>query len=353
MLEGQLEMLLNEQVLADGGHVTRNPQALLELLIDLQTIDDLYLRTGRPSLPSVSRMIPRMAGMLRFLRMHDGGLPVMNGGGEGNRVDLKNALFPYSGSRAFAFATKSGIQKLESQGMRVLLDAAHAPTQEAALEAHAGCLSFEFEDDGERIVTSCGSHPDVDPVWRAATRGTDGHSTLVLTGEDAAEFIPLRSLGVEIPTGPAGVSARRLEEKEEVLLDSQHSAWKDSFGLIFRRRIFMNESGNRLTGEDSLFRPMSAGVSASEQTIPYDIRFHLHPSVRLTPDGPFLKITLPSGAAWHFKTSHKQKSIERSVYLARGTVEKCWQLVLSGQAEPNGDSKNPANVVKWAFVKVV
>ena len=97
ILEGQLEMLLNEQVLADGGHVTRNPQALLELLIDLQTIDDLYLRTGRPSLPSVSRMIPRMAGMLRFLRMHDGGLPVMNGGGEGNRVDLKNALFPYSG----------------------------------------------------------------------------------------------------------------------------------------------------------------------------------------------------------------------------------------------------------------
>ena len=350
-LEGQLEFLLTDQILPDGGHISRNPEALVELLIDLQTIDDLYLRTGRPSLPCLARIVPRMAGMLKFLRTQDGGLPVMNGGSEGNRVDIKNALFPYSGSRAFAFATKSGFQKLEAKTARLFLDAGAAPPPEYAIEAHAGCLSFQFDDNGERLITNCGSHPDVDPVWRSATRGTDGHSTLVITGQDAADFVAVRSVGLEVPAGPMGVSARRMEEREDILIDSQHSAWKDSAGLVFRRRIFMSEAGDRLTGEDSLFRPVSAGETENRAKVPFDVRFHLHPGVSLKRDGQHLRLVLPSGAAWLFKTNHKNRTIDRSVYLARGTVEKCWQLVLSGAADPNGDASSPENIIRWAFTK--
>lgn len=351
-LEGQLEFMLNDQILADGGHASRNPEALVELLIDLQTIDDLYLRTGRPSLPVLARTIPRMAGMLKFLRSQDGGLPVMNGGSEGNRTDIKNALFPYSGSRAFSFAPKSGIQKLEARRARLYLDSGPAPSPEHAIEAHAGCLSFQFEDNGERIITNCGSHPDVDPVWRSATRGTDGHSTLIITGQDAADFIPLRSVGLDVPAGPVGVAAKRMEERDDILIDSQHGAWKDSVGLVYRRRLFMSEAGDRLTGEDSLFRPVSSGTTDLTEKIPFDVRFHLHPNVSLKRDGPHLRLALPGGAAWLFKTNHKNRSIDRSVYLARGTVEKCWQLVLSGAADPNGDATCEDNAIRWAFTKV-
>ena len=47
----------------------------------------------------------------------------------------------------------------------------------------------------------------------------------------------------------------------------------------------------------------------------------------------------------------EEKSIERSVYLGRGRVEKCWQLVLTGRAKPDGDANEPMNLVKWAFIK--
>lgn len=352
-LEAQLEFTLGDQILADGGHVSRNPEALLDILLDLQTIDDLYLRTGRPSLAFFAKMVPRISGMLKFLRMGDGGLPVMNGGGEGRRADLKNALFPYANVRAFAYATKTGIHKLEAEHTRLLLDAGHAPSPEFGHESHAGCLAFELEDHGERMIVNCGSDRDVDPVWQAATRRTDGHSTLVLSGHDCAQFVPVRSLALEAPGGPSGVSAKRMEEQSQVWIDSQHGGWKESFGLIYRRRLFLEGNGSRLAGEDSLFRPISAGVSEDTDNIPFDVRFHLHPSVRLKPDGEHLRIILPSGAAWQFKTHHKRKSVERSVYLARGTVEKCWQLVLSGEADPNGDATADSNVVKWAFVKVV
>ena len=355
-LEAQLEFALNDQILADGGHISRNPETLLSVLLDLQTIDDLYLRTGRPTLAFVARQLPRIAGMLKFLRMSDGGLPVMNGGSEGNREDLKNALFPYSGTRAFSFATKSGVQKLEAEGTRMVLDAGHAPAPEFGTGTHSGCLAIELEDQGERIITNCGSHPDVVPVWQSATRRTDGHSTLVMSGHNASQFVPVRSMGLEAPTGPSGVAAKRLEERDTIWIDSQHGGWKDTLGLVFRRRLYMDGDGRRLTGEDTLFRPLSAGVSEQTDTIPYDIRFHLHPSVTMRPDGQDghnVRLILPSGAAWVFKTSHKKKSIERTVYLGRGKVEKCWQLVLSGDADPNGDATNPANIVKWAFIKVV
>lgn len=351
-LEAQIEMLLGDHILADGGHVTRNPEALLDVLIDVQTIDDLYLRTGRPSLDFVTKLIPRMAGMLKFLRMQDGGLPVMNGGSEGRKADLKNALFPYSGTRAFAFATKSGVQKIQAEKTRLLLDAGHAPAPQYGHEAHAGCLAFELEDGAERIITNCGSHRDVDPVWQFATRRTDGHSTLALTGENCSHFVPVRALGVEAPTGPAGVSAKRMEESKRILIDAQHSGWKDTFGLAYRRRLFMDENGRRIVGEDSLFRPISAGVSETDAPVPFDVRFHLHPAVKLTPDGDHLRLLLPSGAIWIFKTKHKRKGIERSVYLGRGTVEKTWQLVLSGDADPNGDASTESNIVKWALVKL-
>ena len=352
-VEDQLEVGLTEQILADGGHISRNPEALLEILLDMQSVDDLYLRTGRPSLECVSRFVPRIAGMLKFLRTGDGGLPPMNGGSEGNRVDLKNALFPYSGSRAFAFATKTGIQKLEAGQTRLLLDSGHAPYSDFGHETHAGALSIELEDDGQRMVTSCGSHPNVDPVWQGATRRTDGHSTLILTGMNAAQFGPIRSLGLDAPTGPAGITAKRMEENNQIMIDAQHGGWKDSVGLIYRRRLFMGGEGNKLVGEDSLFRPISAGQSEINEAIAFDVRFHLHPTVRLKPDGDHLRIILRNGSEWIFETSHKRKSIERSVYLARGTVEKCWQMVLSGYADPNGDATMESNIVHWAFIKVV
>tara|TARA_X000000950_G_scaffold281558_1_gene378574 strand:- start:131696 stop:133384 length:1689 start_codon:yes stop_codon:yes gene_type:complete len=350
-LEGQIQFALDDQILADGGHISRNPLFLLDILLDLQTIDDLYLRTGRPSLPFISKFVPRIAGMLKFLRMGDGGLPIMNGSSEGNRADIKNALFPYAGSRAFAFATKSGIQKIEAGETRLMLDAGYAPSPEYGAAAHAGCLAIELEDHGERIVTNCGSHPDIGPEWQAATRRTDGHSTLILAGEDASQFNLARSLGVEAPSGPSGVTAKRMEEDGTIMIDAQHGGWKASHGLVFRRRVFMEPDGKRFTGEDSLFRPISAGMAENTDAIPFNIRFHLHPGVTMTPEGEHLKIALPSGASWLFKTKHKRKTIERSVYLARGRVEKCWQLVLAGDADPNGDASMDSNVVKWAFVK--
>ena len=83
---------------------------------------------------------------------------------------------------------RSGFQKLEKNGLRLMLDCGEAPDMPFGDQAHAGVLGFQFSDGPARIVTSCGFSPDVNLDWQAAVRRTGAHSTLVVSGRDNAPF---------------------------------------------------------------------------------------------------------------------------------------------------------------------
>ncbi|MEO1643080.1 MAG: heparinase II/III family protein, partial [Pseudomonadota bacterium] len=126
---------------------------------------------------------------------------------------------------------------------------------------------------------------------------------------------------------------------------------KRDFGLLHRRRLFMAGDGRRLTGEDSLSRPVSAGQSEDETPVAFDIRFHLHPTVTAMTVGDSIVLTSESGVIWRFKTTHPGARLEPTIYLGRGIVEQSEQIVLSGTANPNGDGTVPPNCVRWVFLK--
>ena len=113
----------------------------------------------------------------------------------------------------------------------------------------------------------------------------------------------------------------------------------------------MSSDGSRLTGEDSLARPLSQGPAKLEKPIPFSVRFHLHPTVSATMKDSYIRLLTDSGEIWHFKTSHPGAKLEKTVYLSRGVVEKSRQIVLSGRADPNSDGSTPPNCLRWAFLK--
>ena len=200
-------------------------------------------------------------------------------------------------------------------------------------------------------MTSCGFSPEVDIDWQAAVRRTGAHSTLILSNEDSAPFQRNDETGLSFPDGPDGISAKRLEEADEIWLDAQHGGYKKAFGLLHRRRLFMGGDGRRLTGEDSLARPVSQGESQSDRLIPFVVRFHLHPTVSATMGDSSIRLVTDSGSVWRFKTSHEAARLDKTIYLARGIVEPSLQIVLSGRAEPDSDGSAPPNAVRWAFLK--
>ena len=113
----------------------------------------------------------------------------------------------------------------------------------------------------------------------------------------------------------------------------------------------MSGDGQRLTGEDSLVRPVSQPPSDDRKFIGFEIRFHLHPTVTAIMGRDAIRLVCDDGTVWKFKTSHEGARLERTVYLARGVVERPEQIVMAGFADPNGDGQQPPNCIRWAFLK--
>src|SRR5260221_3594476 len=78
----RLDLELVAQILPDGGHISRNPGAILEALVDLLPLRQGF--TARSSHPSriLISAIDRMMPMLRFFREGDGTFAHFNGMGD-------------------------------------------------------------------------------------------------------------------------------------------------------------------------------------------------------------------------------------------------------------------------------
>jgi uncharacterized heparinase superfamily protein len=81
----RLSRALDAAVLPDGGHRSRSPQATLQLLLGLLTLDDILLQRGREAPKAVGRAVDRLGAAVRFFTMGDGGLVRLPGWRGGRR----------------------------------------------------------------------------------------------------------------------------------------------------------------------------------------------------------------------------------------------------------------------------
>ena len=134
-----LELELERQVLADGGHVERNPGRLLDVLRDLLEIR-ATLGTAQFETPdSIQQAIDRMAPMLRYLRGGDGALARFNGAGGEDPLILSAVLEQASPrGKPAARAPAAGFEKMSAGKLTVLVDAGTPAEQPWDRDAHAG-----------------------------------------------------------------------------------------------------------------------------------------------------------------------------------------------------------------------
>src|SRR6266403_2170679 len=136
---------LQRQILPDGGHISRNPGALIELLIDLLPLRQTFAARNIAPPPALLNAIDRMMPMLRFFRHGDGTFALFNGM-SGTPSDLLATVLAYDDARGtpVSNAPHSGYQRVEAGGTLVLMDTGRPPQLAVGQEAHAGCLSFEL-----------------------------------------------------------------------------------------------------------------------------------------------------------------------------------------------------------------
>ena len=142
----RLEAELARQILPDGGHASRSPEALLRAY-RIAGRCDRCAGCGRTSLRRCrcARARDRMAPMLRFFRLGDGALAMFNGGREGEAKAIANLLARDEvRGQPFAYAPDSGYQRLTAGRTLLVMDCGTPPQGAFANAAHAGCLAFEF-----------------------------------------------------------------------------------------------------------------------------------------------------------------------------------------------------------------
>ncbi len=275
ILQG-FEILLQElpnQILSDGGHVSRSPQNLIETL---QIMLDLRCGLNRANLPVpeiVQHAIDRAGQALRFFRYADKKLALFHGGQEGDAT-LMDALQIQSAASGKTLKTlpESGFERVQMGRSLLMMDTAPIADSPADMTMHSSPLSFEFAYARERIFVNCGGHPNA-PEWQQVLRHTAAHTALTLDGRPAHDF---KSDG-HIARRHGNIKCTRTETRDYCLLDAQHNAYVSLNGIAHKRRIYMGDMGLDIRGEDTLTAEVIP-THAMKATI----RFHLHPRVLAT-----------------------------------------------------------------------
>jgi uncharacterized heparinase superfamily protein len=342
MLKGVTRKLNDElarQVLPDGGHASRNPGALVELLLDLLPLRQAFAARNVPPPPALNNAIDRMMPMLRFFRHGDGNFALFNGMGP-TRSELVSTVLAYDDARGapVANAPHSGYQRVQAADAVLLVDAGPPPAMPMSTEAHAGCLSFELSSRNYRLVVNCGLPATSRDTWRHVARATAAHSTVTFNDTSSCRFLTSESLksliGAPILAGPTDVQATRQERESGMILRLSHNGYADRFGVIHQRSLRLASDGKRLDGED-VFAPAHGENLPAKRGDAFAVRFHLHPLVKASrhSDGHGVMLLLPNRDVWTFDAYEERVELEESVYLAGSDgPRRAVQIVIHGHA---------------------
>jgi uncharacterized heparinase superfamily protein len=341
---------LRAQILPDGGHISRNPGLLIEILADLLPLRQLFSARNLQPPQAINNAIDRMMPMLRFFRHADGNFAQFNGTGP-TPVDLLATVLAYDDARGapLSNAPHSGYQRMEAAQTALVLDTGRPPPLGVSQEAHAGCLAFELSWKQHRLVINCGLTAVNRETWRQVARATSAHSTVTVHERSSCLFLesaPFRRLlgGVPILAGPRDVRTARDEQDGTVVLRASHDGYAADCGLIHTRAMRLSADGHALDGEDS-FTDVEGGEPAGTAPDDYSVRFHLHPAVRASrlSDGRGVILLLPDKEVWTFATMADGVQLEESVYVSSAEgPRRTVQIVVYGHARTT-------SAVRWSF----
>jgi uncharacterized heparinase superfamily protein len=342
---------LQRQILPDGGHISRNPGALIELLIDLLPLRQTFAARNIAPPPALLNAIDRMMPMLRFFRHGDGSIALFNGM-SGTPSDLLATLLAYDDTHGTPMASMphSGFQRLDAGTTTVIMDTGPPPPANVSHDAHAGCLSFELSSGTSRIVINCGMPSTGRDNWRAFARGTSAHSTVTCHETSSCQFVELSAMkrflhGAPIVSGPVNVESLREAVANGTLLTTSHDGYVTRLGMVHRRVLMMSPDGSRLDGEDTI-SPAPGGRVRHNET-DYALRFHLHPSVKANrlSDARGVMLVLPNRDVWTFEALDDKVDLEDSVFLAGNDGPRRTAQIVIRQ-----DSQHVSSV-RWSFVR--
>jgi uncharacterized heparinase superfamily protein len=344
---------LSRQILPDGGHVSRNPALLPELVALLLPLRQCYARLGVAPAPALGAALERMTPAIRFYRMGDGNFARMNGVSVTQRnLALSVLRFDEGGGLTPQEAPDSAYVRLAAGDTILLADVGAPPAGEWSLAAHAGCLSFEMSSGVAPLIVNCGAPTIPQAQANRLCRTTAAHSTATLNDTSSCRFGGDGLFGGlmkgRIVAGPSRPALRRDSDEAGEVVTASHDGYVRAFDLVHHRTLRLSRSGNRLDGLDRFLRPN--GEPRWRKSLDRAaVRFHLHPSVSAgrARDSGNIVLSATGGVRWIFECAGVAPEVEESVFFAgAGGPRRSSQIVLNLRT-------SEIQEVSWALLRAV
>ncbi|WP_295708058.1 heparinase II/III family protein [uncultured Brevundimonas sp.] len=340
-----LPAALHATILTDGSHASRSPEAALELLLDLLSLDDALAQLSEPTPEPISRAVARLTEAVRLLTLPDARLASFQGGGPSTTARISAALAHDDAEAHRTSGVVGGLHRLSSPLLAVVADAAPAAHGAWGSTACAQPLALEITCGRDRLITGSGWTPK--STDRQALRLTPAHSTLTLGERSMNE--PLGGwkgelLGPRLAGRPYAVHVSQRDGEGAVWLEMDHDGWVEPFGLTHQRRLYLDTRLDELRAEERLYPTPGRPEVLRAIAAPYAARFHLEPGVEatLSRDRRAILLRGASGRGWWFRTDGPDVAIEPSVHIDDGLTRRSLQIVVRGSARTDAETK-----VRW------
>lgn len=309
-----LKTIIKEGILADGGHISRNPGYTLDCLQNILIIYYMLKDKGIYDVTFLRVTIDKITNFIRTMRHPNGTLGVFNGGNEGSKrhIDFLLSLCQNS-SQASVHLRASNYTRFQGKDAMVIVDVG-APTK-----TDNALFSFELSIQNNKLITNLGRNfkTDKNNILNQGLFGRLSYSGLIIKNyNNEIIFFNFKPSNIK--------QKRRTEENWEIL--EMHYTHEQVPAFDYFHTIYISRSKPVcVLSEDYLNFKMPTQSNIKEAFL----RIHLSPQVKdleLLKNNHALLITMAQ-VEYLFVSCDNPMQISKSVYAGElGLLQPCYTI---------------------------
>ena len=314
----------------DGFPLTRSPNDLIYFsklfLLCYENIKD-----AQQYIPEfLDDIIKKNLDCIKFFQTPHNQVPLFNGASEENLDHFEKYLEDFKVKKKNVKNSIGGIFFTKSRHQILYFDTGCPPIKKFSKNYQSGPLSFEYYQDGTKIITNCGFGKKISRKAELISRLTASQSTLTINDTSITKFernkLINRVFGNSIKNT---FKTNGLTIKNDKILSGCsifHDGYLKNFKCIHKREIYLDHENNKLKGVDHILKK-SDGLP-----VKYVFRFHLNPELSAvkTISGNSALIQISKNKSLIFTIKDENLEIEKSIYLGGGKILDNACITVSG-----------------------
>ena len=325
---------------------SRNPE---ELIISLKYIILIreWLKESQSHIPDfLDNIIFKIGNCYEFIKSSDKKISLFNGASEIYHDDYDLFLKRMKYSFVNKDYERGGFIKAKNKNLEISIDAGKPPPNNFSKFYQAGCLSFEFISNGEKIICNSGYSKLSNQKFSALSSSTAAHSTLYINNNSSCSFPKnklINKIYGNVILEKFNILKKEFKEnKNNFLITVGHDGYKKKFGYTHFRTFEIYQNG--LFGTDELKKNDN-----KKNLVNFYIRFHIYPGIKIvkTRNEKSILLSLNNNEGWKLNSETNNFKIDKNIFFGKKNK------IIGSQCVYMYGRTNEENLkVKWSIEKV-